>query len=120
MARCETGYLCDVCGGDVERIADSTLYLRFVLGEVEARLLDRHPDRHLACDPILAQFIMAEGFQAPVIDGPFAKANLDPAFAGDEESRVTRGYERLLELERRGAVLSEVGLAAEGGLGSRP
>ena len=114
MAKCETGYLCDVCGGDVERIADSTLYLRFMLGEVEARLLDRHPERHLACDPILAQFIVTEGFETPLADGPFGKSNLDPAFVADEESRVTRGYERLMELERRGAVLSEVLLGVKG------
>ncbi len=85
-----------------------------MLGEVDRSLLDRHPERHLACDPILAQFIETEGFETPFVDGPFGKSSLDPAFVADEESRVTRGYERLMELERRGAVLSEVLLGVKG------
>lgn len=120
MARCETGYLCDVCRGDVERLADSSLYLRLVLGEVDARLLDRLPERHLACDPVLAQFIRSEGFPTPAVEGPFAKSSLDPAFAREEEERVTQAYERLLELERRGAVLSEVGIAGGDGFAGGP
>ena len=34
MARCEQGYLCEVCGQDVGEIPGSDLYLRYVLGEV--------------------------------------------------------------------------------------
>ena len=33
MARCEKGYLCSVCGQDVEAITESELYLQYVLGE---------------------------------------------------------------------------------------
>ena len=29
MARCDQGYLCDVCGDEVENIRESDLYLRF-------------------------------------------------------------------------------------------
>ncbi len=32
MARCDHGYLCDVCGEEVDSIRDSDLYLRFVTG----------------------------------------------------------------------------------------
>src|SRR5437764_510005 len=32
MAACETGYLCEICGRDVEAITESDLYLRYVLG----------------------------------------------------------------------------------------
>ena len=35
MAICERGYLCEVCGGDVAELAESDLYLRYVLGEVD-------------------------------------------------------------------------------------
>ena len=35
MAGCERGYLCAVCGQEVEEITESDLYLRYVLGEVE-------------------------------------------------------------------------------------
>ena len=41
MAGCERGYLCTVCGQDVEEITDSDLYLRYVLGEVEWDSLNR-------------------------------------------------------------------------------
>jgi hypothetical protein len=41
MARCDKGYLCDVCGEEVEEIVDSELYLRYVMGEVATR--DTHP-----------------------------------------------------------------------------
>ncbi len=115
MARCETGYLCDVCHGDVEGLADSSLYLRYVLGEVDARLLDRLPERHLGCDPLLAQFIRTEGFPTPVLEGPFARSSLDPDFVRAEEERVTRGYERLLDLARRGAVFAELPIAVGDG-----
>ena len=39
MAKCEEGYLCDVCGGDVAEITDSDLYLRYVIGEVDPETL---------------------------------------------------------------------------------
>ena len=107
MARCERGYLCAVCGQDVEEITESELYLRYVLGEVEMDSLDRLPERHIRCSPTLAQFIMAEGFTPIVTDGPFAKAHLDPAFVTAEEVRVTQGYLRLLELATVNQPISE-------------
>jgi hypothetical protein len=98
MAVCEQGYLCDMCGEDVEVLSDSDLYLRYVLGEVPPEELHRTPERHIRCNPILAQFIVAEGFEPLAAEGFFAKAMLDPAFVAEEEARVTRGYSRLLEL----------------------
>ena len=35
MARCDQGYLCIVCGEEVENIEDSGLYLRYIIGEVQ-------------------------------------------------------------------------------------
>ena len=43
MAGCERGYLCTVCGQEVEEITDSDLYLRYVLGEVEWEVLQQCP-----------------------------------------------------------------------------
>lgn len=99
MAACERGYICVVCGREVEEIHDSDLYLRYVLGEVPLEQLDRLPERHIRCDPSLAQFIVAEDF-APVVveEGPFAKSELDPRFVAGEEQRVTRGFLRLRDL----------------------
>ena len=98
MAVCEQGYLCEVCGGDVADLTESDLYLRFVLGEIDPESLHVQPERHIRCNPTLAQFIVAEGFAPVVVDGFFGKAQLDPAFVAAEEARVSRGYLRLFAL----------------------
>src|SRR5207302_10029645 len=107
MARCEQGYLCEVCGADVEDITESDLYLRYVLGEVDPETLHVQPERHIVCNPTLAQFIVAEDFVPVSVEGPFAKAELDPAFVAEEEARVTRAYHRLLELPALGVPITE-------------
>src|SRR3569833_2928011 len=53
--RCEEGYLCDVCGGDVEEITDSDLYLRYVIGMVDPETLHTTRERHVRCNPALTQ-----------------------------------------------------------------
>jgi len=98
MARCDQGYLCDVCGEEVEDLTESDLYLRFVLGEVDPETLHVAPERHLRCNPTLSQFIVDETFPAVVVEGFFGKSNLDPEFVAEEESRITRGYRRLREV----------------------
>jgi hypothetical protein len=98
MAQCEQGYLCDVCGRDVESILESDLYLRFVLGEVPPEELHRSPERHIRCNAILGQFIVCDSFEPIEAKGFFAKDALDPEFVAEEEARVTRGYLRLVEL----------------------
>src|SRR2546423_9550745 len=47
MARCEEGYLCDVCGAEVAEITDSDLYLRYILGEVSLASLHVSRERHI-------------------------------------------------------------------------
>jgi hypothetical protein len=98
MARCERGYLCEVCGQDVGAITDSDLYLRYVLGEVPPEQLHILPERHVRCNPALAQYIIDPTFPAVRCDGVFAKEGLDPEFVAAEEQRVTRGWRRLQEL----------------------
>jgi hypothetical protein len=107
MARCETGYLCDVCGGDVEAITDSDLYLRFILGEVPPEKLHAVRERHIRCNPAVAQFIVDPGFPPVRCGGAFAKANLDAEFVAQEESRVTRGWRRLQEIPSLDIPLTE-------------
>jgi hypothetical protein len=107
MARCEQGYLCSVCGRDVEELAESELYLKYVLGEVNGDLLNGLPERHIRCHPSLAQFIVADSFPPVVADGPFSKAHLDPDFVRDEEQRITNGYLRLVELSMEKRPISE-------------
>ena len=35
MAKCDQGYICDVCGDEVEEIIESDLYLRYVVGMLD-------------------------------------------------------------------------------------
>ncbi|MGE3807371.1 MAG: hypothetical protein AB7K24_22125 [Gemmataceae bacterium] len=107
MARCDEGYLCDVCGSDVAEMVDSDLYLRYVLGEVSARELPNSRERHIRCNPTLAQFIVAAEFAPVVCPGPFAKNSLDAAYVAEQEVRVTRAWQRLQELPGSGLPISE-------------
>lgn len=97
--KCEEGYLCEVCGGDVEEIVDSDLYLRYVIGEIDPEVLHTSRERHIRCNPVLAQFIVDEGFQPPVfVEGAFDKRLLDPAYVRERETLITRGFRRLREV----------------------
>ncbi len=98
MARCDEGYRCDVCGLDVENITESDLYLHYVLGEVDPEILHLHTERHIRCNPVVAQFIVDPDFVPPQVEGLFAKVNLDPDFVREEESRMTASYIRLREI----------------------
>ena len=111
MARCDEGYRCEVCGADVEEITDSDLYLRYVLGEVPLDLLHRLPERHITCNPALAQYIADPAFPPVVCDGPFAKGGLDPNYVRAEEDRVTRGWRRLQAIPMLGLTVPEYPLS---------
>jgi len=107
MARCDQGYLCDVCGEEVEDLIDSDLYLRYILGEVAPEKLTISIERHLRCNPATAQFIVDPGFDPVLCDGPFSKLELDPQFVSQEEARVTRGWQRLQQLPTLGIPVTE-------------
>jgi hypothetical protein len=107
MARCERGYLCEVCGGDVEEITDSDLYLAYVLGEVPGEELLQRPERHIVCNPERAQYIVDAEFPPVPCPGPFDKAGLDPEYVAEEEARVTRAWRRLREVRALGLPIDE-------------
>lgn len=111
MARCDEGYRCDVCGRDVEAVTDSDLYLRYVLGEVPLERLHLAPERHVRCNPALAQYIVDPGFPLVECPGAFAKSGLDPAYVAEEERRVTRGWQRLQAIPTLGLTIAEYPLA---------
>lgn len=98
MAKCEQGYLCEVCGGDVELLVDSDLYLRYVIGQVDPETLHTTCERHVRCNPAVAQFIVDPDFLPTLAPPPFAKSGLDPEFVREQEALVTRGWRRLKEL----------------------
>jgi hypothetical protein len=108
MAKCDQGYRCEVCGEDVESIADSDLYLRYVIGEVDPEQLHELPERHLRCNPVLAQFITHQKFDPVQLEGLLDKSSLDAAYVAQREDLVTRGWMRLQELAgRRGLSVLE-------------
>jgi hypothetical protein len=107
VAKCDEGYRCEVCGLDVEVIVDSDLYLRYVLGEVPLEMLHRLPERHIRCNPGLAQYVVADAFEPVTCDGPFDKVRLDPVFVAGEETRVTRGWNRLQAIPTLGLAVPE-------------
>jgi len=107
MAKCDQGYLCDVCGEEVPEITDSDLYLGFVIGLIEPRALLAHPERHIRCNPVQAQFIVDEHFPPVTVEGPFDKRNLDPESVRTQEELVTRGWRRLQELPGQAIPLIE-------------
>src|SRR3990172_8703731 len=106
MAKCDQGYLCEVCGQDVADITDSDLYLRYVIGEIDSRQLMSAPERHLRCNPVQAQFIVDPGSDPVGVDGPFDARLPDAAEVRGREALVTRGWRRLQEVRRLGLPIS--------------
>jgi hypothetical protein len=98
MAKCDQGYLCEVCGEEVTSIVESDLYLRYVLGQLDAEKLHLSPERHLRCNPTLSQYIDDERFPTVVIEGEFDKRTMQPEFVVQHTNRVTRAYLRLWEI----------------------
>jgi len=111
MARCDEGYRCDVCGLDVEAVVDSSLYLRYVLGEVPLERLHLERERHLLCDPERAQYIVDPTFEPVTCPGSFAKSYLDPDYVAAEEKRVTRAWRRLQAIPTLGLTIAEYPLS---------
>ena len=100
MAKCDQGYLCDVCGLDVAELTDSDLYLRYIVGMLDPEVLHTTPERHIRCNPALAQYIAVENFPPVVVEGPFDKRTLDAGFVIEREALLTRGWQRLQEVAR--------------------
>lgn len=98
MAKCDEGYLCDVCGQDVAELTDSEMYLRYIVGMLDPEVLHTTPERHIRCNPALAQYIVADDFAPVVVEGPFDKRTLDPRYVGHRERLLTRGWRRLKQV----------------------
>jgi hypothetical protein len=107
MARCDEGYICEVCGRDVESIVESDLYLRFVIGKLDPEALHTCSERHIRCNPMLAQFIVDSRFEPVVVDGDFDKRRLDPEFVRQREELVTNGWRRLNDVASSGLPITE-------------
>ncbi len=103
MAKCEEGYLCEVCGRDVENLRDSGLYLQFILGWIDPETLHTRREVHIDCLPALAQFIDDAGYRQPAQVAPeFDRQYLDASFVQARTEQVSRAYRRLRELDGMG------------------
>lgn len=98
MAKCDEGYLCDVCGQDVAELTDSDMYLRYIVGMLDPEVLHTTPERHIRCNPTVAQYIVADNFTPVVVEGPFDKRTLDQRYVAHRERLLTRGWKRLNEV----------------------
>jgi hypothetical protein len=107
MAKCDEGYPCEVCSQDVENVLVSDLYLRYILGEVPLERLHLQPERHIVCNPALAQYIVDDRFPPVTCDGFFDKRSLDPDFVRNEEGRVSMAYRRLQAIPKLGLAIPE-------------
>src|ERR1044072_2174179 len=102
MAKSDEGYLCDVCGQDVAELTDSDLYLRYIVGLLDPEVLHTTAERHIRCNPTLAQYIVADDFEPVVVEGTFDKRGLDSKYVRDRERLLTRGWQRLKEVGASG------------------
>lgn len=100
MAKCDEGYLCEVCGQEVKGLIESALYLQYVIGWIDPETLHTHSECHLRCNPVLAQFIDDERFTTVVIEGELDRRTLDGDFVRERAALITRGYRRLWELQK--------------------
>lgn len=107
MAKCDEGYLCDVCGQDVADLVDSDLYLRYIVGLLDPEVLHTTAERHIRCNPALAQYIVDDDFEPVMVDGPFDKRGLDAIFVQEREQLITRGWQRLKEVTSLGVPIIE-------------
>ena len=107
MAKCDEGYLCEVCGEEVEQITESDLYLRFVIGMLDPELLHTMSERHIRCNAVMAQFIVDDDFEAVIVEGDFDKRSLDPTHVAQRELLLTRGWRRLAEVAQADVPITE-------------
>ena len=107
MAKCDEGYMCDVCGQDVAELADSDLYLRYIVGLLDPEVLHTTAERHIRCNPSLAQYIVADDFEPVMVEGLFDKRGLNAAFVQEREQLMTRGWQRLKEVISLGIPIIE-------------
>lgn len=106
--KCDHGYVCTVCGRQVETLADSWLYVRFACGEVGAADLPASKDRHLRCAPELAQYVVDPAFAPLVDDRPETdKRRRDPEEVRARERLLTRAWRRLAGAEGKGWPIEE-------------
>ena len=70
-----------------------------MIGQLDPETLHTTRERHIRCNPVLAQFIVDDDFPPLAVDGGFDKRLLDPQYVEEREALVTRGYRRLKELK---------------------
>jgi len=72
---------------------------------IDPETLHTTPERHIRCDPALAQFIVDDDFSPVLVEGAFDKRTLDQAYVRERETLVTRGWRRLSEVTSQEAAI---------------
>ena len=80
MAKCDEGYLCDVCGQDVAELTDSDLYLRYIVGLLDPEVLHTTSRAPHPLQPDARSIHRGRRFAPVVVEGPFDKRQLDAAY----------------------------------------
>jgi hypothetical protein len=91
----------------VAELTDSDLYLRYIIGMLDPEVLHTTSERHIRCNPTLAQYIVADDFAPVVVEGPFDKRQLDSVYVKERERLLTRGWRRLKEVTSLGVPIIE-------------
>jgi hypothetical protein len=74
---------------------------------LDPEVLHTTSERHIRCNPTLAQYIVADDFAPVTVDGPFDKRQLDGDFVREKERLLTRGWKRLKEVAGLGVPIIE-------------
>jgi hypothetical protein len=102
VARCDEGYLCNVCGLPADTLPESLLYLRYILGEVTVEVLGQAQETHIRCCPAIAQYIVHPAFEPVVCTDVFARQHFPLDFQTSEETRITAAWATLYEAGEKG------------------
>ncbi len=77
------------------------------MGEVSPIDLPKQRERHIRCNPAVAQYIVDPAFAPVVCASMFAKVHLDADYVCTQESLVTRAWRRLQEVPTLGLAIPE-------------
>ena len=107
MAKCDEGYLCDVCGQDVAELTDSDLYLRYIVGMLDPEVLHTTPERHIRCNPRSPSTSSPTTSSRSSSKARSTSARSTRATSREREALLTRGWRRLNEVVRLGVPIIE-------------
>ena len=108
MAKCDEGYLCDVCGQDVAELTDSDLYLRYIIGLLDPEVLHTTKRAPHPLQPDARPVHRRRRFRAGRRRRPVRQTPARPQRSSANRKRlITRGWHRLKEVASLGIPIIE-------------